>query len=601
MGITFPESMAAKIDYEPASRKISWKAIEPMSSAELTLLLTVSDDADYQTAIRELFDQLRTGVITTEVLQLATQLTTQENQLRNLERNFEDALDRYKQFMGLPTDMRVTLDPSLLLQFQLIDPNIRQLELRVLELADMTVSINDTDPPIESLRSAADRLEQVIEDVRASGIQLITEDFERVKANTAQRLAKLKFEKSRDAVENALERDGVIFQTILDSFERTGDEKDSVPSVVTMFKQIRKDLQGDDIPLKRRQDALIAMRNAREELFTIVQNLRVVQIGLRIELISLPDFDMSQETVVEVALENRMDLMNTRARVMDARRALEVAANRLEAVVDLVALGDIRTPDGDNKPFDFRGAESSFRFGVKMTAPIDQVAERNIYRASLVSYQRLRREYMRHQDQVKFEVRSNWRQLNVARLNFETSRKNLRQAALQLDIVVANSNDPTRQVVGRAATTASTGNTGLNLLNALNSVLNAQNNLIQTWVDYERSRINIHRDMDIMVIDERGLWVDPVYQNLPGASSSPPSEPAYVQPPQPESAASLTPGERVSSSGVVRLASGANAVSKAKPVGRATVRASHFDWLPLWRNRVLARDSGAMDADDFSD
>ncbi len=601
MGIEFPAGMAAKIEYEPTSRKLSWKHEAPMSTAELASLLAVSDDAEYRRAVQELFDQLRTGVITADILTLATQLTTQENQLRTLERNFEDALDRYKQFLGLPTDLRVTLSQTLLQQFQLIDPNIKQLELDVLEFADLTGTIDEIEPPLTELRSAAKRLSEIIEGVRANGIQMVAGDFERVEANTPLRLSKLKFEKSRDVVENALERDRVIFGTILRAFERTGDEADPDPSVVTQHAQTLRDLADDDLTPKRRRAALIAMRNAREDLFTIVQNLRVVQIGLRIELISLPDFDMSQETAVAIALDNRLDLMNSKARVMDARRAMEVAANRLEAVLNIVATGSVNTPAGASRPLDFRGASSTFRFGVQMTAPIDQVAERNSYRAALVAYQRLRREYMRQEDQVKFDVRTDWRQLNVAHLNFETSRKNLRQAALQLDIVVANSNDPKRQVVGGAATTASAANTGLQLLNALNAVLNAQNTLIQTWVDYERNRINIHRDMDIMVIDERGLWVDPVYQNLPGASSSLPSEPANVQPPQPESSALVHPLERDRSVGTVRLASGSNAGPASQTVGRTSVHAGRADWLSGWRHRLLAEDPGSMDDEGLGD
>ena len=597
--IKFPPELAAKIVHQLDARILRWMVPEQMSAAELEQLLTVSDNADYRLAVRGLFNQLRTGVLTADTLQLATQLTTQENNLRNLERQFEDNLDRYKLFLGLPTDMQITLDQSLLMQFQLIDQGIKQLELDVLELAEIAASIDSDNPPLQDLRAAANRMSEIIQSVRTNGIELVGEDFKRVTANTPLRLSKLKFEKSRDTVENALERDRIIFKTIRDSFERTGDEAEPDPSVTTQHERTMQALAHDKLSQEQRQKALIAMRNAREDLFTIVQNLRVVQIGLRIELITLPDFDMSQETVVAIALENRMDLMNMRGRVMDARRAMEVAANRLEAVLNLVATGDIGTPATGNSPFDFRGSRSTFRFGVQMTAPIDQVAERNAYRAALVSYQRLRRDYMRLEDQVKFEVRTNWRQLNVAHLNFETGRKNLRQAALQLDIVVANANDPKRQVVGGAATTASTGNTGLNLLNALNAVLQSQNSLVQAWVEYERNRINIHRDMDIMVIDERGLWVDPVYQNLPGASSSLPSEPANVQPLEPESSALVIPLERDGSAGVVRLVAGTRSGSSPQSVGRPTVRADLVDRLFRWRDRVLARDQGSMDADDI--
>ena len=590
-GIEFPATLTSKIEYLAGSRVLRWKVTDPMTPAEQEQLLALSEDAEYRLAVRGLFDQLRTGVITADMLQLATRLTQQENQLRTLERNFQDALDRYKLFLGLPTDMSVTLDRTMLKQFQLIDPHINELELEVLEFADLTASIDDEDPPLAELRSAVKRLSTMIEEVRASGIQLIESDFQTVSQNTAQRLAKLKFEASRDLVEFALERDRVIFRTIRGAFEKAATE----------LKQIEKRVADDKISREDRQTALIAMREEREELFTIVQNLRVVQVGLRAELISLPEFEMPQETAVALALDNRLDLMTTRGRVMDARRAMEVAANRLEAVLNVVAAGDIGTSGIGNRPLDFRADQSSFRLGLQMTAPIDQVAERNAYRASLIGYQRAKREYMRLEDQVKFEVRTDWRQLSVARLNFETTRKNLRQAALQLDIVVENAKSPsTQQQVGRGGTTASNGNTGLNLLNALNSVLQAQNDLVQTWVDYERNRINIHRDMDIMVIDERGLWVDPVYQGLSGASTSHPmSTPANVQPaepaPLPEPAAFL-PLERDGSAGSVRLVAGSRSRAETKSVERADHRAGDRDPLPGWWDRLLARDPGAVGA-----
>ena len=590
-GIEFPATLLTKIEYLTASRILRWKATEPMTAAEQEQLLALNADAEYRLAVRGLFDQLRTGVITADMLQLATRLTQQENQLRTLERNFADALDRYKLFLGLPTDMQVTLDRTLLKQFQLIDPRINELELEVLEFANITESIDDEDPPLEVLRTNARRLAVMVEEVRTSGIQLIESDFQAVAQNTPQRLAKLKFEKSRGLVEFALERDRVIFRTIRRAFEKAAEE----------LKQIEQRLANDAVSREDRQTALIAMREEREELFTVVQNLRVVQVGLRAELISLPDFDVSQETAVALALDNRLDLMNSRGRVMDARRAMEVAANRLEAVLNVVAAGDIGTSGIGNRPLDFRADNSSFRLGLQMTAPIDQVAERNAYRASLIAYQRLRREYMRQEDQVKFDVRTDWRQLNVARLNFETSRKNLRQAALQLDIVVENAKSPsTQQQVGRGGTTASTGNTGLNLLNALNAVLQAQNDLVQTWVDYERNRINIHRDMDIMVIDERGLWIDPVYQGLSGASASHPmSEPAHDQPAEPEplpEPAAFLPLERDGLAGSVRLVAGSRARAETQPVERADHRTDHPARLLGWWDRLLARDPSAVGA-----
>ena len=168
-----------------------------------------------------------------------------------------------------------------------------------------------------------------------------------------------------------------------------------------------------------------------------------------------------------------------------------------------------------------------------MTAPLDQVQVRNVYRQSIVNHQQARRAYMLLEDQVKYDIRTSWRQLKLNAMNFETTRKALRQAALQLDINVANNLNPKQQVAGQAGTT-NLGTTGINLLQALGQLLNSQNNLIQFWLSYERNRINLYRDMDIMVVDQRGLWDDPYYQNL-DRHSLPlyPNEPAHDVPPEP--------------------------------------------------------------------
>jgi outer membrane protein TolC len=251
-----------------------------------------------------------------------------------------------------------------------------------------------------------------------------------------------------------------------------------------------------------------ALGNLREDLLRLTRNLMVIQLSLRIELIDLPSFEMAMETAVQVALENRVDLMNERALVMDARRKVEIAANSLLAGLDVVIDGDINTPTG-NRPFDFRGSQSQIRAGVAFTAPLDQIDERNFYRTSLINYQRQRRNFMQIEDQVKQEVRNAWRQLFTLRQNMETSRRATRIAALQYDSAVELSNAP----VTPGASTKGNGVSGNNLQTALQTLLNSQNSLISTWVSYEVNRLNIYRDMGIMEIGPDGLWADPFYQD----------------------------------------------------------------------------------------
>jgi len=102
------------------------------------------------------------------------------------------------------------------------------------------------------------------------------------------------------------------------------------------------------------------------------------------------------------------------------------------------------------------------------------------------------------EDQIKQEIRVSWRQLKVSEQQLEIDRQALRVAALQFDIAAqpANLRDE---------------NSALDLLTALDSVLDAQNSLLRDWITWELSRLNIYRDMGIMQIDERGLWMDPFY------------------------------------------------------------------------------------------
>src|SRR5258708_5884011 len=129
--------------------------------------------------------------------------------------------------------------------------------------------------------------------------------------------------------------------------------------------------------------------------------------------------------------------MISRPAVWHSRRKVEVAANQLQATLNIVATGNVNTKPlaaGINNPFDFHGDQSNFNLGVQFTTPIQLVNQRNQYRANLVGYQQARRNYMRTEDQVKIDVRSMIRNLDQTRRNFETLRVQIRAATAQLDI-----------------------------------------------------------------------------------------------------------------------------------------------------------------------
>ena len=526
-GIQFPPELAKKVDYAPAIRRLRWKEPDGMTDAELRQLLAVSEDPSYQEAVQEIYDQLRIGVTTLDVLQVANTLTNSELQERTFKLTYDNQIDGYKFFLGLPIDMQVTIDRSMLKPFELTDPRLVETEGRIVGMVRALSQIEDEDPGVEELRFIVDRFSKIVDMVREQGIELVDADITKVDENMPNRLDGLLWDESKETIERMFERDKIIFRNVKGAFD----------DVAKQLEAWQQTIDDPNLTQQQRVRILSEIKDGREELLLMTQNLRVLQTSLRSELITLVKFDMSLEEAVEQALTHRLDLMNARGRVMDARRTMEVAANRLEAVLNVVAQGNLGTTPTGNHPLDFRGTNSEFQIGLQMTAPLDQVQVRNAYRNSLINYQQARRAFMLLEDQIKYDIRSSWRSLMLNRQNFELTRKSLRQAALQFDINVANNLNPKTQVAGQAGTT-SLGQTGLNLINALTQLLNAQNNLIRIWALYERNRINIYRDMDIMQIDERGLWIDPVYQNLGGNDSSSnlngpandiPPEPAFIE------------------------------------------------------------------------
>ncbi|ADG69297.1 Outer membrane protein-like protein [Planctopirus limnophila DSM 3776] len=522
-----PAEFAAQLVLNPARLEVGWRG--PMTAEMRDRLMALSTSTAWREAINNAYRQLETETISLDIAQLVTRLANSENALRSAERSFQDNLDQFKLQLGVPTDFQISIKTDILKQFELIDPLLNARENEVIAFVNDVSLLDDSVVDVATLERVTSLFDEMMDRIEKDSLETVRIDFERVAANEAYRLAHLPTLNQREQYRKNLERDAQIFASQLKDFAGIRERIDIVRS---------RPANTPWTPAQWR-DAVFEIKNCREDLLQVTQSLKVVQLGLRVELIKLADFDLAFDQVVELAMENRLDLMNQRAFVVDSRRQMEVAANRLQAQVNLVAEGDVGT-SGGNKPFDFRGTNSQYRAGVQVTAPLDQIIERNNYRESQINYQRARRAYMALEDDVKADVRAEWRQLSVLRQNFETARQTLRFSAMQLDLAIENNNAPTNAAAaGNAGRTNQGGNTGLNLLNALNAILGAQNDLIGIWVDYERNRINIYRDMDIMQVDERGIWIDDIYQNRTSPAASDNNEPAYDTASLPPTAALL--------------------------------------------------------------
>src|SRR5262249_14324620 len=155
----------------------------------------------------------------------------------------------------------------------------------------------------------------------------------------------------------------------------------------------------------------------------------------------------------------------------------------------------IANPPGSGNPVDFRASASSYAVGVQFDSPLNRVAERNLYRASLISYQRARRAFMMLDDRIERDIRNDLRQLKAARLNFEIAQKRWIPAARRWEAQ--------RKPLSQEEKPGAPAST-LSVINALDAVLVAKNGLIGAWVNYETTRYRLLLDLEALQLDERG-------------------------------------------------------------------------------------------------
>jgi hypothetical protein len=233
-----------------------------------------------------------------------------------------------------------------------------------------------------------------------------------------------------------------------------------------------------------------------------------------LDAITFDPVDLTPEEGYCIASQHRRDWMNARAALVDSWRLIHFNANDLESDLDLVFQGDIGNVS-DN-PFDLRATNGRLRVGLQFDAPLTRLAERNVYRQSLIEYQQARRRYYQFRDRVQRDVRATLRQLRLDELNFELRRAAVHVAITQVDLARLRLSEPARPV---AASTPGTptqpggqsqfGDTvARDLVNALIDLLNVQNDFLSVWVDHDVQRLQLDFDLGIMELDGRGVRID---------------------------------------------------------------------------------------------
>lgn len=222
----------------------------------------------------------------------------------------------------------------------------------------------------------------------------------------------------------------------------------------------------------------------------------------------------AQNLAGQVALANRLDLMNQRAQLADSWRKIAVAANSLLGTFDVRYNMEVLTPPTQvAQPLNFDGMRARHQLIVNTELPLVRRLERNVYRASLIAFQRQRRNLMATEDNILFQVRQAMRRLRQLTEVYKIQQRALEVAYSQVDNSAEQLRAPADPGVQRDAATSAATFTQ-QLLNAQSRLPNAQNNLFSTWVNFIQFRMELYRDLELMRLDSRGVWIDDL-QPLP--------------------------------------------------------------------------------------
>ena len=197
------------------------------------------------------------------------------------------------------------------------------------------------------------------------------------------------------------------------------------------------------------------------------------------------------EGAVKTALANRLDLMTTAEQLEDAKRRVLVARNGLLPALEFFARANAESEAGGDI-FDYRKDDGSVSAGLQLELPLDQKAERNVYKEALVSYDRSRRSFMLAQDNAILDVRQTVRNLRQAEFTLVIQQRQLDSAKDRLEsayLLVEKGEASNRDIV-----------------EAQTSLLDAENALLDAQVAYVISYIQLLKDMGTLRVDEKGQW-----------------------------------------------------------------------------------------------
>lgn len=202
------------------------------------------------------------------------------------------------------------------------------------------------------------------------------------------------------------------------------------------------------------------------------------------------DVPLTESDAIEVAMSTRPDVLTQTAKVRDALRDVEIAADQFNPQLDVV-LG-VSVPSQTPRDFwDARFDRHTRLANARFQYELDQTNNRDAYRVSLLAAARAQRDYDEFIDTVQLDVRRAYRQLNQSRVTYQLQERNVQIA--QRRTRLADLQLKEGLVAARDA------------LEAEESLRTARNSLSRALVSYYSTRLAFLAKLGMLWVDEKGL------------------------------------------------------------------------------------------------
>jgi outer membrane protein TolC len=247
---------------------------------------------------------------------------------------------------------------------------------------------------------------------------------------------------------------------------------------------------------RKRLSSESTLADARTSYKSAVE-LFLIELGLDprtpVELVEQePPFETvayEPTSAVAVAMNNRLDVQNTRDQLEDAERHFQLARNDLLPNLDLTAsygrsgAGRTALPALD---------QWNTSASVSLEIPLQTIDRRNNWRTAEIEIGRQRREWDLYLDNVKSGIEAELRQLTTTERQIEISQESIEDERRNVEVLEI------RLAQGTAD--------ARDLTEARQTLINEQNSLIDQKVSHLIQRLTLYKDLGLLFIGADGTW-----------------------------------------------------------------------------------------------